>query len=417
LGAVVSGALELSSGTCADCHRDRPLAAPMTDTPLTRPAPSSPEFIALIAMMFATIAFAIDAMLPALPLIGQTLSPSDPDRAQLVVTSFVLGMGIGTFFVGPISDAVGRKPVIIGGFALYAIGAALAAMAPSLEWLLAARVIQGLGGAGPRVASMALVRDLYAGPRMAQIMSFAMMVFMIVPAAAPAMGALIQTGFGWQGIFAAFIAFGLIGALWMGLRQPETLAPAARRPLQIARLIAGARVVVTDRVACASVAVQTMILGMLFGTLSSTQAIFEQTFARGDSFPAWFAVIALGSAAASLTNALMVRRLVVLSGAMALLTLTGAWPQGWYFAGYMVWTTGVFAMAGLTMGNLNAIAMEPMGAIAGLAASVILAMPTVLATAIAAPLGLAFDGTPGPLAIGVLACTCLALAIMPLLRR
>jgi MFS transporter, DHA1 family, multidrug resistance protein len=402
----------------------------MTDTPLTRPALSSPEFIALIAMMFATIAFAIDAMLPALPLIGQTLSPSDPDRAQLVVTSFVLGMGIGTFFVGPISDAVGRKPVIIGGFALYAIGAALAAMAPSLEWLLAARVIQGLGGAGPRVASMALVRDLHAGPRMAQIMSFAMMVFMIVPAAAPAMGALIQTGFGWQGIFAAFIAFGLIGTLWMGLRQPETLAPAARRPLQIARLIAGARVVVTDRVACASVAVQTMILGMLFGTLSSTQAIFEQTFARGDSFPAWFAVIALGSAAASLTNALMVRRLgmfrvvlitlvlqVVLSGAMALLTLTGTWPQGWYFAGYMVWTTGVFAMAGLTMGNLNAIAMEPMGAIAGLAASVILAVPTVLATAIAAPLGLAFDGTPGPLAVGVLACTCLALAIMPLLRR
>jgi MFS transporter, DHA1 family, multidrug resistance protein len=402
----------------------------MTDTPVTRPALSSPEFIALIAMMFATIAFAIDAMLPALPTIGAALSPANPDRAQLVITAFVLGMGFGTFFVGPISDAVGRKPVIIGGFALYAIGAALAASAPSLELLLAARVIQGLGGAGPRVASMAMVRDMHAGPRMAQIMSFAMMVFMIVPAVAPAIGAIIVAGLGWQGVFAAFIAFGSIGALWMGLRQPETLAPNARRPLQVTRLLAGARVVLTDRVACASIAAQTMVLGMLFGTLSSTQAIFAQTFNKAASFPAWFAVIALFSAMASLTNALFVRRmgmhrvvtmalivLIILTVAMVGLTLTQTWPQGWYFTGYMVWTTGVFALAGFTMGNLNAIAMEPMGAIAGLAASVILAVPTVLATVIAAPLGLAFDGTPGPLSVGVLVCAVVALMVMPAMRR
>jgi MFS transporter, DHA1 family, multidrug resistance protein len=402
----------------------------MTDTPTTRPALSSPEFIALIAMMFATIAFAIDAMLPALPLIGQALSAGDPDRAQLVITSFVLGMGIGTFFVGPISDAVGRKPVIIGGFALYAIGAALAANAQSLDLLLAARVIQGLGGAGPRVASMAMVRDLHAGPRMAQIMSFAMMVFMIVPAAAPALGALIAADFGWRGIFAAFILFGLVGALWLGLRQPETLAPRARRPLQFRTLFAGLRIVLTDRIALASITAQTMVLGMLFGTLSSTQSIFDQTFDKAATFPAWFAVIALFSAVASLTNALFVRRmgmhrvvtmalivLIAMTIAMAALTLSGTWPQGWYFAGYMVWTTGVFALAGFTMGNLNAIAMEPMGAIAGLAASVILAVPTVLATVIAAPLGLAFDGTPGPLSLGVLACAVVALAAMPAMRR
>jgi MFS transporter, DHA1 family, multidrug resistance protein len=402
----------------------------MTDLPLTRPALSRPEFIALIAMMFATIAFAIDAMLPALPLIGQTLSPADPDRAQLVITAFVLGMGIGTFFAGPISDAVGRKPVIIGGFALYAIGAALAASATSLELLLAARVIQGLGGAGPRVAAMALVRDLHSGPRMAQIMSFAMMVFMIVPAAAPAMGALIAADFGWRGIFAAFIIFGLIGSLWLGLRQPETLVPAARRPLALLTLFAGLRVVLTDRIALASITAQTMVLGMLFGTLSSTQAIFEQTFDKAATFPAWFAVIALFSALASLTNALFVRRMgmhrvvtmalivqIALTLAMVALTLTDVWPQGWYFTGYMVWTTGVFALAGFTMGNLNAIAMEPMGAIAGLAASVILAVPTILATMIAAPLGLAFDGTPGPLSVGVLVCALLALCVMPVMRR
>ncbi len=402
----------------------------MTDISLSRPALSRPEFVALIAMMFATIAFAIDAMLPALPAIGAALSPANPDRAQLVITAFVLGMGFGTFFVGPISDAVGRKPVIIAGFALYAIGAALAANAQSLELLLAARVIQGLGGAGPRVASMAMVRDMHAGPRMAQIMSFAMMVFMIVPAVAPAVGALIVAGYGWRGVFAAFILFGLLGALWLGLRQPETLLPTARRPLRITSLLAGTRQVFADRVALASIAAQTMVLGMLFGTLSSTQAIFSQTFNKAASFPAWFAVIALFSAIASLTNALFVRRMgmhrvvtmalilqIALTIAMVALTLGKAWPQGWYFAGYMVWTTGIFALAGFTMGNLNAIAMEPMGAIAGLAASVILAVPTVLATVIAAPLGLAFDGTPGPLAVGVLVCAVLALVVMPIMRR
>ncbi|MGQ0564778.1 MAG: MFS transporter [Gemmobacter sp.] len=401
----------------------------MTDIPVARPAPGQTEFIALIAMLFASIALAIDAMLPAIPVIAAELTPDAPDRAGLVISSFVLGMGLGTFLAGPLSDWFGRKATILGGLALFMAGSALAAWSWSLETLLAARVIMGLGAAAPRVASMALVRDLYAGPRMAQIVSFAMMVFMIVPAAAPAMGALVIAGYGWRGVFWTFVLFAVVAGTWLALRQPETLAPGARVPLRVGTLVAGARTVLTNRLAVASMVVQTMVFGCLFGTLSSVQPLFEQTFGRGATFPGWFALIALCSACASLTNALLVRRLgmyrvvvtvlavqLLSSGIMAAMTLGGLWPAALYFPAYVVWVILLFAMAGMTVGNLNAIAMEPMGHIAGLAASVILALPTVASTAIAAPLGLAFDGTPGPLALGAVVCIGLALCVMPQLR-
>ena len=402
----------------------------MTDMPMARPALHRVEFIALMAMLFATVALAIDAMLPAMPQIAAVFIPENPDRAGLVISSFVFGMGVGTFFAGPLADRFGRKITILGGLALFMLGSALAANAWSMNSLLAARLLMGLGAAAPRVASMALIRDMFSGREMAQIVSFVMMVFMLVPAAAPAMGAMVIAGYGWRGVFWTFLVFAMVTGTWMMWRQPETLTPANRRPLRFGTLMQGAKVVLTNRIALASIAAQTMVFGALFGTLSSVQPLFAQTFGREASFPAWFALIALMSAGASLTNALLVRRLgmlrviatvfavmVLLSAIMAIATLTGALPPGANFMLFFVWVCGVFAMAGMTVGNLNALAMEPMGAIAGLAASVILAVPTILGTLIAAPLGLAFDGTPGPLAIGVTVCAGLALAIMPLLRQ
>jgi DHA1 family bicyclomycin/chloramphenicol resistance-like MFS transporter len=396
----------------------------VTDS-MPRPALPVREFIALMAMMFATVAYAIDAMLPAIPEIGAALSPGDPNKGQLVLAAFVLGMGIGTFAAGPMADAWGRKSVILGGFALYALGGALAAVAPSLEVLLAARLLQGLGAAGPRVASMAMVRDLYVGPRMSQIVSFAMMVFMIVPAAAPALGQLIIDQWGWRAVFGSFVVFSALGSLWLGLRQPETLAPEARRPLAFGPLLAGARDVLGRRMVIASVVAQTCVFGALFGTLSSVQAVFAQSYGKGESFPAWFALIALFSAGASLLNASVVRRagmfrlaagtlavMAVLTGGMLVLALFGDLP----FPLFFLWLVGVFGSTGLTIGNLNAMALERLGHVAGLASSVLLAVPTVLSTLIAAPIGLMFDGTPVPLVGGVLLCLCAALAVMPVLR-
>jgi DHA1 family bicyclomycin/chloramphenicol resistance-like MFS transporter len=385
------------------------------------------EFVALLAMQFATIAFSIDAMLPALPEIAAELSPADPNRAQLIITSFVLGMGLGTFVVGPLSDAFGRKRVILAGSALYCAGALWAWSGDSLTAVLAGRVVQGIGAAGPRVVSMALVRDLYQGRQMARITSIAMMIFTLVPAVAPLLGALI-IGFGdWRRIFGAFVAFSLLAALWMGLRQPETLPPAARRPLRPAALAAAAREVAAHPVVRRSMLAQAMVFAALFSTISAIQPVFDQSFGRADSFPLWFALIALCSAGASLLNAALVVRLgmrrmvslalyaqIVASVVMAVATVSGLLTPVGGFALFLVWAIGVFFMVGLTLGNLNAIALEPMGHIAGTAASLVLAAATVASVVIALPVALAFDGTPAPLAGGV---ALLAAAALMLTRR
>lgn len=379
----------------------------------TKPLSQS-EFVALIAALFATIALSIDAMLPALPEIAATMSPDAPNRAQLVVTSFVLGMGIGTLFAGPLSDAFGRKPVILLSSAGYIIAALACYFAPNLETLLIARVVMGLGAAGPRTVAIAMVRDLFAGREMARIMSFVMMVFTLIPAVAPLMGQGVIALAGWKAIFLVYVAFSAITMVWLSRRQPETLALAARRPLTIALLMAAVRELFSHRIVLVSLVAQTLTLASLFATLSSMQSIFDVRFDRADSFPLWFGFIALISIAGSVINARVVvglgmRRVLnatfigvlVLTLALLGLIYSGAMPEVLAFPAHLVWSIALFAMMGLSMGNLNALAMEPVGHIAGLASSVISALATVASVMLAVPVGQAFDGTAVPLMAGV----------------
>jgi len=383
-------------------------------TDATAPAVSRGEFIAIIAMLFATIAISIDAMLPALPEIAATLSPDAPNAAQLVVTSFVLGMGIGTLFVGPLSDAFGRKRVIMFGSGIYALAALACYVAPTLETLLLARLVQGLGVAAPRTVSMAMVRDLFRGREMAQVMSFIMMVFTLVPAVAPLMGQGIIALADWRAIFLAYVVFSGLTMLWLGLRQPETLPPESRRPLALGTLWAATKSLAQHRVVVVSILIQSLVLAALFATLSSMQGIFEVRFDRGSSFPIWFGVIAIGSLWGSVLNSRVVmglgmRRVVagILTGQLALTLVclvavgSGLMPEWLAFPAHILWSIGLFGMMGLTLGNLNALAMEPVGHIAGLAASVILSTSTVVSVLLAIPVGLAFDGTLVPLLTGV----------------
>ena len=382
------------------------------------------EFIALVAMMFATIAFSIDSMLPALPEIGNELSPNDMNKAQLILTSFVLGMGIGTFFTGPISDAVGRKPVIYGGVALYILASAVAWASSSLELVLAARVVQGLGAAGPRVVAMAIIRDLYAGREMARIISIAMMIFTLVPAAAPLLGAGVIALVGWRGIFVSFMLFASIIVVWMATRLPESLAPENRRPFRLPLMIAAVKEMMTHPTVRLSILVQTLCMGLLFTMLTMVQPVFDVIHDRAESFPFWFGFVALISGSASLLNAALVVRLgmrrivtwalgaqIIITACVIVLNAMPLSPDA-SFALFVTWQTTVFFMAGVTMGNLNAIAMEPMGHIAGMAASVIGSIATVLAAAIAAPVGLLFDGSITPLTTGVLIMCILGFGLM-----
>ena len=382
------------------------------------------EFIALIAMMFATIAFSIDSMLPALPEIGAELSPDDVNRAQLILTSFVLGMGLGTFFTGPISDALGRKPVIFGGAVLYIVASAVAWASSSLELVLAARVLQGLGAAGPRVVAMAIIRDLYSGREMARIISIAMMIFTLVPAIAPMLGAGVIALFGWRGIFVSFILFALIVVTWMGKRLPESLAREDRRPFRMPLLVAATHEMMSHPTVRLSILVQTLCMGILFTMLTMVQPVYDVIHDSADSFPFWFGFVALMSGSASLLNAAIVVRVgmrrvvtwalgaqILITSCVIFLNMANLTPAA-SFAVFVFWQTTIFFMAGVTLGNLNAIAMEPMGHIAGMAASVIGSISTVLAAAIAAPVGLLFDGSVTPLTTGILAMCVMAFGVM-----
>lgn len=391
--------------------------------------PGTVEFVVMMAMMFATIAFSIDAMLPALHTIGSELAPQYRNEAQLIVTAFVFGMGLGTFVTGPLSDTFGRKPVVVAGAGLYIAAAALAWASPSLELILVARLLQGIGAAGPRIVTLAIIRDLYSGREMARLMSFVMIVFTLVPAIAPLMGAAIMAVGGWRSIFVSFVIFSALSTLWVMVRLPEPLPRAARRPFRPAALRSAVVEVLSHASVRISILVQALCYGMLFSMLSSVQQVYDVSFGRGDSFPLWFGACAIIAGTSSFLNAALVMRLgmrflvttmlatqIVLSGGMIAILLSGLRGDALFYV-FFLWQVGIFYQAGLTIGNLNAIAMEPLGHVAGMAASVIGAVSTVLSVLLAVPVGLAFDGTPLPLAIGILAMAVIAFALMLALRR
>ncbi len=380
------------------------------------------EFVALMAMLMASIAFSIDAMLPALPEIGIELSPNAPEKAPLLLSFFLFGLGFGTFFMGPISDALGRKRVILMSSALYILGAALAWVSQSLEMVLIARALQGLGAAGPRVVGIAVIRDRFSGRQMAQVISVVMMIFTLVPAFAPLLGSGIIMLAGWRAIFAAFIVFSLILSTWVTVRLPETLPPENRRPLRLPLMFNAVQEMAKHPIVRMSVIVQTLVSAMLFVTLMLVQQVYDLVYDRGDEFPFWFFVVALIAGTASLLNALLVVRFgmhrlvtvtlgiqVLLSGSYAIFDL-GSVPYGFYL--FVTWQTSIFFQAGMTIGNLNAMAMEPMGHIAGMAASVMGAFATIGAVIISAPIGTMFPGDERMLFIAIMVLSILSFSGM-----
>ncbi|MDA3857343.1 MAG: MFS transporter [Roseovarius sp.] len=398
--------------------------------PLSASRPmSQAEFIAMMAMMVATVAFSIDAMLPGLPHIAEALTPDAPNRAQLIITSFLMGLGLGTLIAVPLSDSFGRKRIIMIGAVIYVAGALLGMIAPSLSTLLAARVLQGLGAAAFRIVSIAIIRDMFSGREMARLMSFVMTVFAMTPALAPLLGAGIITVAGWRGVFGAFVIFAGILTLWMGLRLSEPLPPERRRPFRARPLVAAITEVPANPVTRLAILVQTLCMTTLFTSLSMVQPIFEQTFDRAASFPGWFFGMAVVAGSGSFLNARLIMRLgmermigfalgaqIILSGLAIVLWMIGLPPQA-QFAVFLIWQTSVFFQAGLTLGNLNALAMAPMGAIAGTAASVVGAVATIGSVTLAIPIGQMFQGTPLPSHIGVLVAVLLGSALMTRLKQ
>ena len=368
------------------------------------PALRTGEFVPLVALLMALVALAIDAVLPALPAIGETLGTRRPNDLQFVIMALFVGLGFGQIISGPLSDAIGRKPAIYFGLALFMGGCLMSIFAPGFEAMIGGRVLQGIGIAAPHTVTIALVRDQYEGRQMARLMSFAMAVFILVPTVAPALGQVILWLGGWRAIFATFLAIAVIALAWFGLRQPETLPAARRRPFSL-RVIGGAvREVVKTRSALGFILASGCIHAPFVAYLSSAQQIFQDAYGTGTLFPAYFGVLSLAIGGAALANGRIVmkygmRRLSGTAAAVLTLVSVAALPMIFAFDGlpplwlFMAYLIVVFLCIGLLFGNLYALAMEPLGHIAGVGAAVVASAATFIAVPLGAVVGQSFDGT------------------------
>ena len=375
---------------------------------------STAEFVAIMAMLVATVAISIDGLLPALSIIAKELTPLRPNNAQIILSSFVAGMAIGTLIVGPLSDSYGRKPIIYGGAFIYILTSVVCVVSQSLELILVARFLQGVGASAPRVVAQALVRDFYKGREMARISSFIMIVFALVPAVAPLLGSFVMFAFDWRAIFFMFIAFVAISTIWMGLRINETISEENRVKFNLRNLVSAFREVLSHPLILIAVITLVFAYSILFVGIFLIQPVFERVFGRPETFPYWFAAIALLAASSSYVNAQLVQRLgmrmltniafrtqVGLSTIILLVFGLGYFDGEFGFFCFLFWMFSIFFQAGLTMGNLTALAMEPVGHIAGTAASLISAIATIGSVFLAAIVGQFFDGTPIAMIVGI----------------
>ena len=375
---------------------------------------STAEFVAIMAMLVATVAISIDGMLPALSIIADELTPLRPNNAQMILSFFVAGMAAGTLIVGPLSDSFGRKPIIYYGASLYIFSSAVCVLSPSLEVILISRFLQGVGASAPRVVAQALVRDFYKGREMARISSFIMIIFALVPAIAPLLGSFVMLAFNWRFIFLVFIAFVAVSTMWMAVRIDESVTKEKRIEFNLKQVVLAFKEVLSNQMILTSIITLVFAYGILFIGIFLIQPVFEQVFNRAATFPYWFATIALLAASSSYVNARLVRKLgmrmltsiafraqVCFSVLVFLVYWFGYLEDQFGFFCFLFWMFSIFFQAGLTMGNLTALAMEPVGHIAGTAASLVSAIATIGSVLLAAIVGQFFDGTPAAMIAGV----------------
>ncbi|MEM7188190.1 MAG: multidrug effflux MFS transporter [Pseudomonadota bacterium] len=378
-------------------------------------------FLMFLALMTSVVALTIDAILPALDGISEDLAFQDPADQQMLIFVVFVGMGLAQPIFGPLSDAIGRRNTAMLGWVIYGIGTVVAMLAAGLTGILIGRFLQGLGSAGPRVVATAIVRDLYEGRAMARIVSLIMTVFMLVPMLAPLLGQQMEFIGGWRAIFILYLALAIVCVVVHISMIPETLAPENRRPLSLRPLAQAFGEVLTTRTTMLYTLASSAIFGAFGAMLASAQQVFEDLLALGDWFPLAFASVAGMIAVAQFLNSRLVMRfgmrflsrvsalIVAVFAALAALVTEmtyGPIPPVWLF---LLSMAPVFIGAGLMFSNLTALALEPMGHIAGTASSVVMSVSSLLAVPTGIWIAGKIDGTVIPLLWGFAGCGALTL--------
>lgn len=380
------------------------------------------EFTALVSMVMAVTALAIDMMLPAFGVMKPDFGLDDASNGLApVVTFFLIGLAAGQLFWGPLSDALGRKRILYAGLVIYIAAAIGAALAPSLPILFAVRFLGGVGAAGPRVVALGLVRDVYEGQAMAKAMSYIMAVFIAVPVIAPTIGSVILVFGSWKLVFIGMAAFGAIVGVW-SIRLPETLAPERRLPLRFGRLFSAGVFVVRNRLTIGLTLSRTAVFGFFASWLASSQVIIDQVF----GLEAWFPLIFGGSAAVIGLGMLANTRLLDIIPLRQLLRyIAFGYVAATAFFAAIAWTTGgvppfglflvgllpILLAHALLIPNFHAAAMIPMGDVAGTASAVTGTIGTLGGALLGALIDASFDGTIIPLATSAVIGSTVALLI------
>jgi DHA1 family bicyclomycin/chloramphenicol resistance-like MFS transporter len=386
------------------------------------------EFCALTAYMMSLVALAIDVMLPVLDEIGTQLGTTHPNQPQLIIAILFVGLMMGQLIYGPASDTTGRKPAIYTGLVIFVIGCLISALAQSFETMLVGRFIQGLGVAGPRIVSIAIVRDLYAGREMARITSIIMAFFILVPAIAPALGQAIINVADWPMIFYVMIVLAGGIAIWYGLRQPESLPKTARRRFSSRKLWEGAKEVFMTRVSLWYTIAAGFIYGAFLSYLFTSPQIFEDQFGIVDNFPYYFGALALVLGAAGFVNARLVmswgmrkicRRALTVQAIASFIALCVALlgTGSVSLPIFLIWAFFAFFTMGLLFGNFNAIAMEPLGHIAGIGSAFVSFISTGISLVIGLSLGWVYNSTVYPLLAGFFGLAIVSIVVMRLADR
>ena len=378
------------------------------------------EFVALMASLMSIVALAIDAILPAMADIGSAIHSVDPTQNQLLVTMIFLGLGVGQLFFGPLSDSLGRKPIVYFGFTIFLVASIICLLAPNLEIMLVGRILQGIGLC-PQTISISIIRDTYRGDYMAKIMSFVTAFFILVPIVAPAIGKTIMDVAGWEGIFYMQLFFALLVGIWFWKRQEETLNPSFKVPFSFTVFVRGTKEILRYKETVSCTLISGLITGAFLVYLSSAQHVFEELYGLTETFPYIFAGLAFSVGFSTLMNGTLVLRFGMRNlSFLALLVFTSVAVV----YSILFWNTEdpsltillgslslLFLCLGFIWGNMRSIAMEPIGHIAGIGAAITGFISTILSIPISIFVGSFITDSVWALFAGLAACGFLSLCL------
>ncbi|MDA8685425.1 multidrug effflux MFS transporter [Robiginitalea sp.] len=380
------------------------------------------EFIALMAALMSIVALSLDALLPALEIIGIAVGNTDAASNQLLITLFFLGMGSGPLLFGPLSDSVGRKPVVYIGFGLFMASSLICISAVSLPWMIAGRILQGASLSAPRTISIAMIRDRFSGDYMARIMSFVTVVFLLVPVIAPALGKIVMDIWNWKAIFYLQVIIAGIVCFWFWKRQPETLPKEKRSGFKAITILRGFKAVLSFRRTILFTVIWGLITGAFLVYLSTSQQIFEVQYDLKEHFPILFAGLAISIGTATFLNGSLVlkfgmRKLIIwalfaFTGISLIYTLLFYDAVNPNIAILMLFLGLQFFAVGFLFGNLRSMAMEPLGHIAGVGAAITGFLATAMSVPISAWIGHFVTTSALPLFLGFLICGLLSLMLL-----